>query len=83
MSLITASMIVPVQNSTVMGYFELVVKCYYDVVIGSLAAVDLVHVGVVLFEVDLHVVGSVRSPAVLPVAWPSRTPLFALRMAVL
>ena len=76
-------MVIPVQNSTVMEYFNPAVKCYSDVVIGSLAAVDLVHVGVVLFEVDLHVVGSVRSPAVLPVAWPSRTRLFALRMAVL
>ena len=40
---------------------------------GLLAAVDLVHVGVVLFKVDWHVAGSVRTPAVLPVAWPSRT----------
>ena len=37
----------------------------------------------VLLEIDLHVDGSVRTPTVLPMAWPSRTPLFAIRMAVL
>ena len=51
--------------------------------VNSLVVVDLVHVGVVLLEIDLHVDGSVHTPVVLPVVWPSRTPLFAIRMAVL